>query len=215
MACQPPGTECAAAPAGTACSTGACDGAGGCRAWGGAFETSDPGAPACHDANRLTTACSCGAGYAPISLRTLNESGGPHWGAIIHACSAPVPGDYQGVFEKDDNAPNNQGCRAKNPYTNDCTCPAGATTILLRTLVDVAGGGIIGSHIGVCAKPGGTTFGGAFEKDDGVPGGIGCRTPNPTTGVCSCPAGMSPQIARVQVDATGGFIGSTITFCGL
>ena len=124
--------------------------------------------------------------------------------------------DWAGAYEQDDAVPCGFGCRAANPYTGGCSCPAGATTIALRTLVDCGGGGIIGSQIFVCTYTAApiATFGGAYEMDDPVQGGFGCRVGNPRTGGCSCPGGTSAHPVRVIVDvANAGKIGSQIFFC--
>jgi hypothetical protein len=109
----------------------------------------------------------------------------------------------------------NQGCRSPNPYTGVCGCPGGSTPIVMRALVDTPCATLIGSTIVMCAQLGApvTAFGGAFQLDDAVPGGVGCRAANPRTGGCSCPGGTAPRGLRAEVDSVAGFIGSTIYVC--
>ena len=106
------------------------------------------------------------------------------------------------------------GCRAANPYTGGCSCPGGYSRIGFRTLVRTASG-IIGSNPSLCVASGGArpSFGGAYQVDDAVPGGVGCRAGNPVTGGCSCPAGYSGSPLRVEVDSSAGFIGSAVVLC--
>jgi hypothetical protein len=84
-----------------------------------------------------------------------------------------------------------------------------------RTLADIGPGQIIGSNAAFCRNDAVplTSFGGAYQVDDPVPGGYGCRAPNPYTGLCTCPAGFVADGLRVEVDTSQGFIGSAIVTC--
>jgi len=77
------------------------------------------------------------------------------------------------------------------------------------------GGRIIGSNPAICVASSGPrpSFGGAFQQDDAVPGGVGCRSRNPLTDACSCPAGYGGSALRVEVDSSAGFIGSVVILC--
>jgi hypothetical protein len=155
-----------------------------------------------------------------VSLRVINDGAGAgtQHGANVHACasSAFVPGgDYGGAFQVDDPVSGGAGCRAPNPFTGTCACAPGTDPIELRTIVDVPGGGFIGSNVSFCARAGASgTFGGVYQMDDAVKGGLPCRVSNTLTNACSCPSGMHPQVLRVEVDSSEGFIGSHFFVCG-
>ncbi len=208
-------THCGAC--GVRCASGSCR-EGACQVFGGAFETSDPPCPSCNNANPLGGGCGCPSGYTPQgSFRTINDcrGQGTQQGATIVTCASAGPSDWAGGYQRDDAVPCGRGCRTANPYTGGCGCPGGTTPVEFRTLTDTTCGGIIGSAIGVCVRTGGArpSFGGAYQVDDNVPGGIGCRAANPVTGGCSCPSGFSPSPLRVEVDSSRGFIGSVVYFC--
>ena len=208
------------APAASACKAGVCTANGSCTTYGGAFEGSDPGAPACPDTNRYTQSCGCPTGFHPTTLRTINDSnsaiGVIQWGGNIGACIPDMyfidTSEFGGVFEDDDPVPG-RGCRVPS-VAGACTCRK-TRGDQFRTLVDIAPGQIIGSHVSFCrsCRPT-TTYGGAFQNDDPVPGGAGCRVPNPATGACTCPPNFAGQGLRVEVDGTNSFMGSTIVLCG-
>lgn len=112
-------------------------------------------------------------------------------------------------------------CYVPTP-AGSCTCPPGSDLFVgevpLRVLNDCSGA-LHGGHIGVCNGTGAesvwASFGGAYQRDDPTPHSLGCRSPNPLTGLCSCPTGLTEQSFRVLVDTDvgGDFIGSTISFC--
>jgi hypothetical protein len=202
---------------GRACPTGVCR-EGTCQSFGGGFESSDPGCAACFNGNPLASGgCGCPGGFGTnVSLRVINDcrGGGTQHGGNITFCGGPATGDWGGAYQLDDVTAGGLGCRAANPYTGACACPGGASAVTFRTLTD-SSRGIIGSAITVCAFASAprASFGGAYQVDDGVAGGVGCRAANPLTGACSCAPGTSPSPLRVQVDASTGFIGSQIFFC--
>ena len=204
------------------CSAGTCL-KGACAVFGGLFETSDAGCAACKDDNPYAGGCGCPAGFAAAAAgRTVNdcEGAGHQHGATLTVCQTPSLGatsDFGGVFEKDDPVGCGQGCRAPNPYTGDCSCPAGTTLVAGRTLVQTPCNGLIGATLGFCVRTGAAvaTFGGAYQVDDPVQGGVGCRAANPRTGDCSCPAGTTKSSYRVEVDAPAPNlrIGSSVKVC--
>jgi hypothetical protein len=134
---------------------------------------------------------------------------------VIFSCGASNTAEWGGAFQRDDGVGCGQGCRAANPYTGACSCPGGFTTATFRVLADGPGcGGLIGSSVNLCVPSApGPRFGGAFQVDDSVPGGVGCRAANPLTGACTCPSGYGAAGLRVQVDSSRGFIGSAIFQC--
>ncbi|MBI2396129.1 MAG: hypothetical protein HYV09_41585 [Deltaproteobacteria bacterium] len=56
-------------------------------------------------------------------------------------------------------------------------------------------------------------FGGVYQLDDSVAGGLGCRVANLRTGGCSCPTGFTAHALRSIVDSSAGAIGSLIFWC--
>jgi hypothetical protein len=118
----------------------------------------------------------------------------------------------------DDAGTCSKGCRSSNPMTGACTCPTGTTRVDLRTLVetDLCPTTPVMSTWAVCLSTTAplATFGGAYQQDDPVAGGVGCRTPNPKTGACSCPSDTTARRNRVLVEsASGDYIGSNVYLC--
>lgn len=211
--------KCAASACGVSCTSGFAPLGSACASFGGAYEENDTGCTACGALNSLAGTCGCPAGFTGSTTgRVLNDCSGTH-GARLTFCQAvgtPATGDWAGAYEIDDSSGTcPQGCRAPNPYTTACTCPAGATPIALRTIVDTPCSQNIGSHLTLCLRATAptTTFGGAYENDDAVGGGLGCRVPNPKTNGCTCPTGTSPHDYRTLVDVAGGTIGANISIC--
>jgi hypothetical protein len=204
-------------PAGTACAAGACDGAGRCLSFAGAFELSDPTCAPCANPNPFTAACSCPTGFVSDGLRVLNDCAGIH-GAFAHVCRAPILGaaaEYAGIYQIDDAVACGQGCRAPNPATGTCACPLDATAVAMRAVSDTPCKSLIGTTIVFCWRPSAApkSFGGAYQLDDAVPGAAGCRAPNPATGGCSCPSAHAPHPLRAIVDLATGLAGSTLVAC--
>ncbi len=56
---------------------------------------------------------------------------------------------------------------------------------------------------------------GWFQEDDNTAAGIGCRSPNPYTNECTCPAGTRMQWSgRVLTQGSeSGLVGSTLVVC--
>jgi hypothetical protein len=201
---------------GRGCPSGLCRDAA-CVTFGGAFERADPGCAECHNGNPASGACACPGGFGvSTALRVINDCRGlgTQHGGVITTCGGPAPGAWGGAYQVDDAVRCGSGCRAANPYTGGCACPAGYTPVTFRALAD-SGCGIIGSSLTWClANSGpGPRFGGAYQVDDAVPGGVGCRAANPYTGGCACPAGYGASPLRVEVDSSRGFIGSSVFQC--
>lgn len=205
---------CAAGACGLACWDGFARVGTKCATFGGSFVIDDAGCTACATPNALGGTCGCPAGFGTMSTaRILDDCSGIHGGLLTFcASSAKVGSDWNGAYEVDDAADCTAGCRMPNPRTGACSCPSGSQPIVLRTLVDTSCGNIIGSSLVLCHAAAApiTTFGGAYQLDDAVAGSLGCRTPNPRTGACTCPAGTSVKLHRVVVD---GPIGSRIGIC--
>jgi hypothetical protein len=210
---------CALGTCGYTCSSGFSKLGPQCASFGGAYAVSDPGCTSCASANSIGGACGCPAGFGVITTaRLINDCSGLH-GALMTFCSAPgvaAGADWAGAFELDDAVAGGLGCRAPNPYTSACTCPSGATPIALRTLVDNSStGALLGANLTVCLNQAAptTTFAGAYQKDDAVAGGLGCRVANPKTAACSCPAGTTARDYRTVADVPGAKVGSMISLC--
>jgi hypothetical protein len=202
---------------GRSCPSGLCR-EGTCADFGGLWERSDPGCLECNNTNPTVGACGCPGGFGvSTAMRVINDcrGQGTQHGAVIFSCGASNTAEWGGAFQRDDGVGCGQGCRAANPYTGACSCPGGFTTATFRVLTDGPGcGGLIGSSVNLCVPSApGPRFGGAFQVDDGVAGGVGCRAANPLTGACTCPAGYGAAGLRVQVDSSRGFIGSAIFQC--
>jgi hypothetical protein len=221
-ACAQPANStasCALGTCGFACWGGFTKLGNQCANFGGAYAVSDPGCPSCATPDAIGGACGCPAGFAAsVTARLINDCSGLH-GAQLAFCTAPGTagsGDWAGAYELDDAVACSLGCRAPNPNTGACSCPAGATPIALRTLVDGScAGDLHGATLTLClnqAVPT-TTFGGAYQKDDAVPGGSGCRVANPKTSACSCPAGTTARDYRTVADSAAGTLGTLLSIC--
>ncbi|MFO0551153.1 MAG: hypothetical protein U0271_22370 [Polyangiaceae bacterium] len=125
--------------------------------FGGAYQLDDlPGwcgaTNQCRVGNPLNGgACACPAGFDEvIALRTIirlpcdNAEGGN----VLYLCGnkdAPRT-SFAGAYQLDDFAPQ---CRAPNPWTGDCSCPAGTVDRAYRAMVDGAQG-LYGSTVHLC-----------------------------------------------------------------
>ena len=202
---------------GTRCPSGVCR-EGSCQSFGGGYETSDPGCASCNNGNAENSgSCGCPSGFGTVvGWRVINDcrGRGTQAGANVTFCGASAAGEYGGAYQQDDGVPGGLGCRAANPYTGGCSCPGGYTAIGFRALAD-SSRGIIGSNPAICVRSSGArpAFGGAYQQDDAVPGGVACRAANPVTGGCSCPAGYGANALRLEVDSSAGFIGSQVFVC--
>jgi len=125
--------------------------------FGGAYQMDDAdglcGATAqCRVGNPLNgNACACPAGFdEAISLRSILRlpCDGTEFGSTVVLCGnidAPLA-SFGGAYQLDDIAPQ---CRVTNPWTGDCSCPAGTTDHSYRIMVDGAAG-LYGSTAHVC-----------------------------------------------------------------
>eukprot|EP01113_Clastostelium_recurvatum_P041943 TRINITY_DN6747_c0_g2_i2.p1 TRINITY_DN6747_c0_g2~~TRINITY_DN6747_c0_g2_i2.p1 ORF type:complete len:697 (-),score=39.59 TRINITY_DN6747_c0_g2_i2:236-2326(-) len=185
----------------------------------GLFEDSPCGF--CMSPNIETGGCSCPFGTSDsIPFRVLNDCAGigTQMEAYMYMCIRyQDDGDaFQGAYLTIDTT----GCEQGNPYMGGaCSCTPGAGAASFRTLVN-QGGGIVGAQLVLCYRlPSYTwsTFGGMFQVDDNVGGGVGCRVANPLTGGCFCPSDTRQQEFRVEVDVVYNgavnFIGSRIYAC--
>jgi len=186
-------------------------------AFGAAYEITDATTGnSCYNKNTLTNSCACPGGTpAAADLRVINDSGGAgtQRGGHFMVCSSGAPSgssEFYGTYQQDDAVAGGLGCRRGNAITGACSCPAGTVDVSHRTLAD-SSAGIIGSNIHVCTKvtSAPVSFGGSYEITDGNV----CKSSNPMTGACSCPATFTKEMIRTQVDVTGGFTGATITMC--
>ena len=126
---------------------------------GGFFQVDDI-SNACRAPNIFTMACSCPATYTTWDARVLAIDNGALLGTTLKACLGPAvtfdssrssATSFGGLYQLDDPTPGGEGCRSPNVATGSCTCPEGSSVLTSwRVLVDIAGGGYIGSHIGVC-----------------------------------------------------------------
>ncbi len=125
--------------------------------FGGAYQMDDLaglcGATAqCRVGNPMAGgACTCPAGFPDVvGLRSIIRlpCDGTETGSQIFVCgnkAAPYAG-YAGAFQLDDFAP---ACRVANPWTGDCSCPAGTSDRVYRVMVDGAMG-LYGSTLHLC-----------------------------------------------------------------
>jgi hypothetical protein len=125
--------------------------------FGGAFQVDDfdgwCGATAqCRVGNPLAGgACACPDGFdAPITLRSIVRlpCDNAEAGTSITLCGNTQAAftSFAGAYQLDDFAPN---CRVANPFTGDCSCPAGSVDRVYRVMVDGAMG-LYGSTIHLC-----------------------------------------------------------------
>jgi parallel beta-helix repeat protein len=104
------------------------------------------------------------------------------------------------------------GCGNPNNLSGDCSCPGGTSpAYAFRVLKDYWGGWNKICSAGTTTSQG--EFKGAFQYDDPVPGGHGCRVANAVTGSCSCPAGSTAVWIRNLTDSGAGIIGSHMVMC--
>jgi hypothetical protein len=122
-------------------------------------------------------------------------------------------GAFQQVFPGTPCVPEPDGCIAPNPYTNLCSCPAGATAIQLPVDVPTCNHT---SHaegqITLCwnASAPRVSFDGAYLFDDIAPP---CTAPNPATADCTCPSGNPKQALRMIRSVASAPRGTTLYVC--
>jgi hypothetical protein len=101
----------------------------------GFFRTS-AGAPGSIVNNPYTNAQSCPAGYNVVGLMEFFSQGGEFYsngiqdGLVeVKYCARPALGDgTSGGFYRKDNKDGGERCPSPNPYTGQCSCPAGFQT---------------------------------------------------------------------------------------
>jgi hypothetical protein len=151
--------------------------------------------PACYAGNPLNGGqCYCPPGFTDQVMQVLDDTAcstppNPPYGWAVHACVGGTPNaaaDFGGVFQQN----RNRGCNTANAFTGVCACPAGFSGIELPH----NGGCYERVFTTVCfnASAPRSTLAGAYVVSDGG----ACRSGNPATGTCSCPAGSSPQQMR-------------------
>lgn len=117
---------------------------------------------------------------------------------------------FGGVFAINDSFGDN--CNNENLLSGACSCPGGTRPVFQARLIsNQRGANMLFCSSG--APAGVSEFYGAFQQDDSVPGGLGCRLKNGQTGNCSCPIGTVTTNLRTVVDSSGGLISSTIGIC--
>jgi hypothetical protein len=182
-------------------------------AFGGWYQVDDavPGGTGCRSPNPFTLDCTCAAGTTPSwTGRVLAPHDSGMIGSTLALCFQPgvaAPGFF-GAFQQDDPVPNGDACRAPNPYTGNCTCAGGtAVASSVRVIVDVAGGGIAGSHITFCTP---ATGAGAVTLCSGVTAdGTGasdassalqqCLNQTPAGGVLELPPAVLGMAGQVTI----------------
>ncbi|MEO7093307.1 MAG: hypothetical protein ABI175_08650, partial [Polyangiales bacterium] len=207
---------CAGSSCGTTCKSGYASVSGRCTNVAGVFAT-NAGCSGCGDASSYTSSCTCPSGFSPGAGLLARTDRCSLTASTIQFCesSGPAVGVWGGAFQVDDPVACSLSCRTPNPKTGVCGCPPGYTTQYARALVTNSCGSKIGSSIGLCIQPSVAFdgFGGAYQLDDSVPGGTGCRLSNLRTGTCSCPSGFTASALRTLVDTAGGEIGGQLFTC--
>lgn len=209
----------------TACDTGFVGLLGGCESFGGAFQHNDAACLSCGSSNPLATGCACPAGFSEQTLRVVSDcaGSGTYIGSDLRLCqvaATSAEADYGGAFQQDDAAATcGAGCRSANPVTGACSCPSGTAALLVEGLTDssTCPTEILSTSLTICVNASAplVAFGGGYQIDDSVTGGLGCRAPNPRTNDCTCPVGTSarPRL-RLLAPGTGGVdVGSNLYLC--
>lgn len=121
----------------------------------GVFQLDDGalGGVGCRVPNAETGACTCPAGATLISTRVVSDNPQSIIGTQIGFCvkQTVTPSDFGGAYQMDDQVPNARGCRAANPLTGACSCPAGFIASPTRVIAD-NGPYLFGSHVFTCNK---------------------------------------------------------------
>ncbi|MBI5515164.1 MAG: hypothetical protein HY909_15415 [Deltaproteobacteria bacterium] len=112
-------------------------------------------------------------------------------------------------------------CRVPNTQRSppSCGCPGGAERVNLSVVAEACPGRHAPATLGVCLRRGASgprDFGGAYQVDDPITGGMGCRASNPFTSGCACPSGFRASPFRAMASytsSTGRAIPSTIYVC--
>lgn len=210
---------CVASTCGTSCKADHPSLGGACATFGGVYETHAGCGSGCNNGNAYaSSACACPTGFtASPALPVRNDACGLRDASLVVCESAgAAAGTWGGAYALEDTTSCSTPCRVKNPRTSACTCPAGYDGLSLRTLLSSPTcGAVIGGSIVMCVHPTAALdeFGGAYEQDDPVSGGVGCRAANPRASGCSCPSGFTARALRTLVDSSAGTIGSQIFVC--
>lgn len=194
------------------CDIGACL-RGECSAYAGAFATREGCTTAmCSDRDPYSAGCACPQGFLEVTaapLATTCDDGSPAQKVLSVCQSERTDASGWGGFWLRSGGPAcGSSCVVSNPYTEDCSCPAGMA--LLTAPVSLGATGCAGdvATLGVCMRSGLTTgrFAGGYVLTAGA--GNGCGTPNPDTGLCTCP----PAAMEQRITLGGGV---TVGLCSL
>lgn len=216
--CGGPGERCCA----SGCTTGGCQN-GTCPVFGGIYQETDLGCPPCAPNPYAGGSCACAPGFVESETQVVqNYCNGNRFGSRLHLCAAPVflpTSDWAGAYHVIDPCGGPPSCLTPNPYTGACGCPIGTTAINMRTTTGGCGG-TIGSVLTYCWNPSAPRSGysGSFQ-DQVVLDGAGqpmtvCRVPNPATGDCTCPAGVTQIENHVIADWDGPLRDARVIHCG-
>lgn len=109
-------------------------------------------------------------------------------------------------------------CTNANNLAGSCACPGSTSPAYVFRIINDSGNNATphGGVVKICSSgsPAATSeFAGAYQVDDPVSGGHGCRAKNVLTGSCSCPSGSIATPWRVLVDSSAGLRGSNIYAC--
>jgi hypothetical protein len=121
----------------------------------------------------------------------------------IGACLRGKCTPYAGFYARTSACTANP-CGSRNAYTAGCNCPTGFQDTLLWSEAKTCEGGESGTtEVRSCTsgRIPGIAYGGAWVEGPDSSCNVGCRTPNPITGDCSCPVG-APALP-MTVDTTG------------
>lgn len=215
---------------GAVCSAGMPCQNGGCKSFFGAFEQSSACGGATYACERGNpelggTQCACPS-VASVSphhddnlLVDIDGGIGLEPSGSIAVCAGSEATDFGGMYTTSA-ACGGGGCITSNSFTGTCSCPGGYVPISLPAGHSCSGcaeplhpdfGTVV-----LCWSPTAalSSFGGAYEIDDGD---AGCRVANPANqGTCSCPVGTTMHPIRVlDTFQDGGWIGANIVICSV
>jgi hypothetical protein len=196
------------------------------RTWCGCEPTPHGGAwslcgTTCSRPNPRTGACTCPTGFRAqfidAGMIPAECGAGPGVDLVPGTLAVCTPtledplGPFAGLYQV---TPTEPTCAPVCLWPNlqvtprGCRCGSGTTLIPLRVVApSPCGARHVPMTFGVCvrsADPLGD-FGGAWQRDDPVPTGLGCRVPNPFTRGCSCPESME----TIELRALSSFSTST------
>jgi hypothetical protein len=206
-----------------ACEVGACH-RGRCVAFAGAYAepmtcggcTESPNGPN----NRVPAsmipylgACACPSGFdasagMPTTSDYCPQDGVLHTPTTLRFCGSPTSlegADWAGAYTTSTTmscAPDGaeEGCVVANPYTGECSCPAGAAEMVANTWAPCGATSDepIAIHICVPLAVEPISFGGAFQtRWTGQPA-VACESGNPRADdACECPEGFVAEHLRI------------------